>query len=64
VAESGKWICDKCRLERLRLLEEKLQNALLQTDDLPRKKKDDWQQLDGKLAGGIWCRAIVKVESV
>ena len=33
VAESGKWICDKCRSERLRLLEEKLQNALLQTDD-------------------------------
>ena len=27
VAESGKWVCDKRRLERLRLLEEKLQNA-------------------------------------
>jgi hypothetical protein len=28
VVESGKLICDKCRSERLRLLEEKLQNAL------------------------------------
>jgi hypothetical protein len=26
VIKSGKWICDKCRLERLRLLEEKLQS--------------------------------------
>jgi hypothetical protein len=28
VSESGKWIYDKCRSERLRLLQEKLQNAL------------------------------------
>jgi hypothetical protein len=39
VAESGKWTCDKCRSERLRLLEQKLQNALLQIDDLTRKNK-------------------------
>ena len=39
VAESGKWICDKCRSERLRLLEEKLQKALLQIDNLTRKNK-------------------------
>jgi hypothetical protein len=39
VTESGKWICDKCRSERLRLLKEKLQNALLQIDDLTRKNK-------------------------
>jgi hypothetical protein len=39
VAESGKWICVKCRSERLRLLEEKLQNALLQIDELTRKNK-------------------------
>ena len=32
-------IRDKCRSERLRLLEEKLQNALLQIDDLTRKNK-------------------------
>ena len=29
VAEIGRWICEWCRSERLRLLEEKLQNALL-----------------------------------
>jgi hypothetical protein len=28
LAKSGKWICDKSRSKRLRLLEEKLQNAL------------------------------------
>jgi hypothetical protein len=38
LVESGKWICDKCRSERLRLLEEKLQNTLHQIDELTRKK--------------------------
>jgi hypothetical protein len=37
VAESGKWVCDKCRSERLRILEEKLQGALLKIDALTRK---------------------------
>ena len=45
VTESGKWTCDKCRSERLRLLEEKLQNALLQIDDLTRKNKALEEQL-------------------
>jgi len=67
VAEDRKWICDACRLERL--LEEEMQNALLQIDDLTRKKKAlenryEWQQLEGKVAGGIRCRMIVKVEGV
>jgi hypothetical protein len=39
VAECGKWIYDKCRSERIRLLKEKLQNDLLQIDDLTRKNK-------------------------
>jgi len=39
VADSRKWICDKCRSDRLRLLEEKLQKVLLQIDDLTRKNK-------------------------
>jgi hypothetical protein len=39
VAESVKWKCDKCGSERLRLLEEKLQNALLQIDKLKRKEQ-------------------------
>jgi len=37
MAKSRKWICYKCRLERLRLLQEKLQNALLLIDNLTRK---------------------------
>jgi len=45
VAGSGKWICDKCRSDRVRLLEEKLQNALLQIDDLARKNKALEEQL-------------------
>ena len=45
VAESGKWVCDKCRSERLRVLEEKLQKALHQTDVLTRKNKMLVEQL-------------------
>jgi len=45
VAESGKWICGKWRSERLRLLEEKLQNVLLQIDDLTMKNKALEEQL-------------------
>jgi hypothetical protein len=45
VAESGKWICDKCRSEILRLLDGKLQNALLQIDDLTRKNKELEEEL-------------------
>ena len=65
VAKDGKWTCDACRSDRL--LEEKLQNALLQIKDLTRKNKAlensyEWQQLEGKLASGIWCQMIVKVE--
>ena len=50
VAENGKWICDKCRSDRLRLLQEKLQNAVLQIDDLTRKNKALEEQL--RLATG------------
>ena len=51
VVDSGEWICDKCRLERLRLLEEKLQNALLQIDNLTRKNKALEEQLRLATAG-------------
>ena len=44
-------ICDKFRTERLRLLEEKLQNALLQIDDLTRKNKALEEQLRLATAG-------------
>jgi hypothetical protein len=39
VAESSKWTCGKCRSEKLRLLEEKLHNALLQIEELTRMNK-------------------------
>jgi hypothetical protein len=47
VAESGKWIRDKYTSERLRLLEEKLQNALLQIDELTGTGRTD-------TIGGSW----------
>jgi len=51
VAESGKWIWNKHGSERFRLLEEKLQNALLQIDDLTRKNKALEEQLRLATAG-------------
>jgi hypothetical protein len=60
VAENGKWVCDKCRSERLSLLEEKLQSALLEIDDLTRKNKALEEQLRLSTAGrevGRWDTA-------
>jgi len=51
VAESGTWICDKCRSERFRLLQEKLQNAVFQIDDLTRKNKSLEEELRLATAG-------------
>ena len=51
MAESGKWICDKCRSERLRLLEEKLQIALFEIDDLTKKNEELEEQLRLVAAG-------------
>ena len=51
VAESGKLVCDKCRSERLRLLEEKLQDALHRIDTLTRKNKALEEQLHLATAG-------------
>jgi hypothetical protein len=39
MADSGKWSCDRCRWDRLRQLEEKLENALQQIEELKRKNK-------------------------
>jgi len=51
VVEIGKLACDKCGSESLRLLEEKLQNALLQIDDLRRMKRALVEQLRLAAAG-------------
>jgi predicted amidophosphoribosyltransferase len=39
VAESGKWNCDRCRSERLRVQEEKLGDAQIQIEELKRRNK-------------------------
>jgi hypothetical protein len=39
VAESGKWNCNRCRSERLRVLEEKLRDAQVQIEELTRRNK-------------------------
>ena len=68
VAESGKWVCDKCRSERLQLLQEKLQDGLHQIDALSRKNKALEEQLQLLTAGRevgrhVWCWVILKVEN-
>jgi len=51
VVESGKWNCDRCRSERLQLLEEKLQKAVLQIEELKRKNKVVEEELQLAAAG-------------
>jgi hypothetical protein len=51
MAEIGKWACDKCRSERIRVLEEELQDALHQIDALTRKNKTLEEQLRPATAG-------------
>jgi hypothetical protein len=45
VAESGKWNCDSCRSERLRVLEEKLRDAQIQIEELKSRNKALQEQL-------------------
>jgi hypothetical protein len=45
LVDSGKWNCERCKWERLCLLEEKLQNALNQTEDLKLRNKKLEEQL-------------------
>jgi len=37
--ESGKWDCERCRSERLQVLEDKLRDAQIQTEELKRRNK-------------------------
>jgi hypothetical protein len=39
LVDSGKWNCERCKWERVCLLEEKLQNALNQTENLKLRNK-------------------------
>ena len=45
VAESGKWNCDRCRSERLPVLEEKLRDAQVQIEELQWRNKALEEQL-------------------
>ena len=45
VAGSGKWNCDRCRSERLQVLEEKLRDAQIQIEELKQRNKALEEQL-------------------
>ena len=45
-AESGKWTCDNCRSERLRHLENKLQEAMKQIDSLTKRNRSLEEKLN------------------
>jgi multidrug resistance efflux pump len=51
MADSGRRSCDRCRRERLRQLEEKVENALQQTEELKWKNKTLEEQLREAIAG-------------
>lgn len=51
VAESGRWNCERCRSERLRVLEEKLRDAQIQIDELKRRNRALEERLQMKERG-------------
>jgi hypothetical protein len=51
MAESGKWSCERCRWDRLRQLEQELENALHEIEDLKRKNRELEEQLRGAIPG-------------
>jgi hypothetical protein len=51
MADSGRWSYDRCRWNRLCRLEEKLENALQQIEELKWKNKGLDEQLQGAVAG-------------
>jgi len=55
VADSGKWNCDRCRSERLRVWEEKLRDAQIQFGELKRRNEAIGELLqlteNGKVVG-------------
>jgi hypothetical protein len=51
MAESRKWSCERCRWDRLHQLEEKLENALHEIEELKRRNKGLEEQLRGVVAG-------------
>ena len=65
VAESGKWNCDGCRSERLRVLEEKLRDAQIQIEELIRRNKDLKERiLRAENDGSVGLRSTGQVKTV
>jgi hypothetical protein len=53
VAESGKWSCERCRTERLSVLEEKLRDAQFQIEELKRINKALEEVRQGSVLGPL-----------
>jgi hypothetical protein len=51
MTDNGKWSCDRWRWDRLRQLEEKLESAVHQIEELKRKNRGLEDQLRGAVAG-------------
>ncbi|PNF31036.1 hypothetical protein B7P43_G17867 [Cryptotermes secundus] len=51
VPEREKWSCDKCRIETIRVLQEELQNALHQIDELRARNRELEEQVQRAGAG-------------
>jgi len=65
VAESGKWNCERCRSERLGVLEKKLREAQLQIEELIRRNKElEEGILRGENGGNVGLRSTGPVKSM
>jgi hypothetical protein len=53
VSESGKWSCERCRTERLPVLEEKLRDAQFQIEELKRINKALEEVPQGRVLGPL-----------
>jgi len=62
LVDSGKWNCERCKWERLRLLEEKLQNALNQIEELKLRNKKLEEQLRMAVPGNEIGRQVTVQE--
>jgi len=62
LADSGKWNCERCIWERICLLEEKLQNALNQIEDLKLRNKILEEQLRIEATGNKIGRKVTVQE--
>jgi hypothetical protein len=46
--DSGKWLCDRCRWDRLLLLEEKLENIVQLIEELKRRTRGWKSSYEGR----------------